>query len=75
MSKIKDFYLAQQERNQHLAAQQAEMDELAAGQVVNDEWYTEQDKDKEFQEHCDRLLSEPESKAFMDSLDNNKMPF
>lgn len=70
MSKIKDFYLCQQEQNPHLAEMQADMDELADNKVVNDEWYSEQDKDISFQEHCEQLVSDPEDKALAESLDS-----
>ena len=45
MSKIKDFYLNQQEQNQDLAAMQEEMNQLN-----EPDWWVEQDQDTEAQQ-------------------------
>ena len=53
MSRIKDYYLNQQEKNPYLSAMQEEMNAINDTQ---DTWWRSEDSDKDFHKRCDKLM-------------------
>ena len=54
MGRVKDFYLNQHEQSPELTKMQEIMNEISKEKDIS--WYSAEDKDEKYQQHCDELL-------------------